>query len=370
MRICFVASEFFAYGAYGGYGRLVRTLCKGLAARGIETYALIRRCTPEAVADQPEVEMIDETRVIALPKGYFGRCRRRDLFRMPAADLYISMDPRFDSWLAMRANPASKHAILFGDPYPFREKWAIMAQDPANRSFLKKWITWAQFEGLQIFARRAVHGADGLFAHGLTVADRAAALYGLPKPPGFLPNPIDIPEGPIEKAAQPTVLFLARWDLQKRPEIFFALARKFPEARFVGAGAATDPARDAELRAQFAGIPNVVMPGRIVGEEKDRWLRESWILINTSIREGMPLSYQEALSYGCALLAPINADRLPEQFGHHVEGEAYQAGLHGLIEGDRWRTLGEAGREYMTRVHGFENAIEANLRAYQDLIDS
>lgn len=368
MRVCFVASEFFAYGLYGGYGKLVRTLAQGLAERGVETFALVPRAPAVGQAKQPDVEVLDGTTVIALERNYLSRVRHRKRYALPDADLYISMDPRFDSWMAMRQNPTKKHVILFGNPVSFSEKWGILSQDPANRAFLKKATTWVQFEGLQVFCRRAVRRADALFAHGRTVAEQAKLLYHLDRAPYFLPNPVRIPDSPIEKAREPTVLFLARWDLQKRPEIFFELARAFTKVRFIAAGAATNPDRDRLLREQYSGLPNVIMPGRIVGTEKDRWLRESWILANTSIQEGMPLAYQEALSYECALLAAIDADNLPSRYGYHITAENYAEGLEYLLQQDRWRELGRAGREYISRVHGFDAAMEANLQAYSAVI--
>ena len=40
MRICFVTPEIFAFGYYGGLGRLTRTLGSELVKRGIEVYVL------------------------------------------------------------------------------------------------------------------------------------------------------------------------------------------------------------------------------------------------------------------------------------------------------------------------------------------
>lgn len=368
MRVCYIANEFYAYGLYGGFGALLRSFCRGLNARGVETYALIRRYSEESVREQPEIEDIDGTTVIALPKGYAARCLRGDLFKLPDADLYVSMEARFDTLLAKRANPTKKHAILFGDPVDWSDFWSIRSQGADQLTHWKKLKTWAQFSALDAFRRRAAHSVDAHFAHGKEIAARAARIYGLKTLPDFLPNPIDIPEGPIDKSAEPTILFLGRWDLQKRPELFARFAESFPEVRFVMAGEATDPARDRELRNTFRRIPNIVLPGHISGAEKDRWLRESWILANTSVREGMPVSYLEALSYECALLSSVEANDLVGRFGRVTPDDDFASALTWLLENDRWRELGRRGRMQVQGTFAFDKAIDATMDAYQELI--
>lgn len=370
MRVCYIANEFFAYGIYGGFGALLRSFCRGLNARGIETYALIRRYTEEAIREQPDIEDIEGTTVVALPKGYAARCMRRDLFELPDADLYVSMEPRFDTLLAKRANPDKKHAILFGDPHDWPEFWAVARQDPQNNSAWSKWKLWAQHKTLDAFRHRAAHCVDAHFAHGHEIGLRASKLYGVNPQPTFLPNPIDVPEGPIEKAEQPTVLFLARWDLQKRPELFVRLARAFPTVRFVMAGSATDPEVDGKLRHTYQDIPNLVLPGHISGSAKDQWLRESWILVNTSVREGMPVSYLEALSYECSILSSLEADNLVSRYGCVSKDDNFANALTRLLENDRWRELGRQGRIHVEEVFEFDKAIDATVEAYRALIEA
>ena len=73
MHICYIANEFYGYGLYGGFGALLRSLCRGMNAQGVKTSALIRRYTPEAIAQQPDIEDIEGTTVYALPKSYAAR---------------------------------------------------------------------------------------------------------------------------------------------------------------------------------------------------------------------------------------------------------------------------------------------------------
>ena len=92
---------------------------------------------------------------------------------------------------------------------------------------------------------------------------------------------------------------MARWDRRKRPELFFELARRRPDVRFVAVGKGQDAEYDAELQAPLRGLPNLEMPGFIdqfTGTALSDLLGESWILANTAEREGLPTSFLEALA--------------------------------------------------------------------------
>ena len=43
MRVCFVVSEFFAWGKYGGFGSMARMLGKALLQRGVHVSAVVPR---------------------------------------------------------------------------------------------------------------------------------------------------------------------------------------------------------------------------------------------------------------------------------------------------------------------------------------
>lgn len=368
MRICYVVSEYFAWGQYGGYGTITRSVAEGLSRRGHEVFALVNKKTEQAKREQRDVESIAGVTVIGLPHSYVARLRRADLYRAPRADLYVSIDARFDSWLAMRRNPRAKHAIWMLDPMSFADYWAHHRSDPAAARPGEKLATRLAFEGLQLFGRRALHRADALFSQPRHPSRRTLALAGS-RPLHFAPNPVELPEEPIEKSDRPLVLFLGRFDWQKQPEDFFALARALPEVRFVAAGAASDPARDAALRAGAAGLANLELPGVVEGAEKDRLLRQAWILCNTSLREGLPRSFQEALAYGCALVAGVDPDRVVSRFGAIARDRDFAAALRSLLEGDRWRARGAEGHDYLRETHAPERALDTHESLYREVVE-
>ena len=89
-------------------------------------------------------------------------------------------------------------------------------------------------------------------------------------------------------------------------ELFFELARQCPDLEFVAVGGARDPLRDRALRERYGDIPNLRMTGVIdqftAPETWSEALGSSWILVNTSAREGLPTAFIEAAAHRCAIL--------------------------------------------------------------------
>jgi len=368
MRICYIVSEYFAWGQYGGYGTITRALADGLAARGHEVSALVPKKTPEAVREQKDVERVGDVTVVGLPHSYAKRLLRRDLYRLPRAELYVSIDARFDSWLAMQANPRAKHAIWLVDPMPFADYWERHRGDPTSARAGERWATRLVFETLRSFGRRAVKRADAIWSQPEQLPESARRVLALERPVRFAPNPLELPPGPLEKSERPLVLFLGRFDWQKQPESFFALAERFPEVRFVAAGAASDPELDERLRERQRGIPNLELPGVVTGDAKDALLRGAWVLCNTSLREGLPRSLQEALAYGCALVAAVDPDRLVSRFGVRAGDRDFERALRRLLEGDAWRARGAAGREHVRLTCETGRALDVHEALYRELL--
>jgi glycosyltransferase involved in cell wall biosynthesis len=185
----------------------------------------------------------------------------------------------------------------------------------------------------------------------------------------FLPTPVEVPEH-IEKAAEPTVCFVSRWDKRKRPEIFFELARTFPNVRFIAAGASRNPEWDAYLRETYGGLPNLEMAGFIdqfASNKLAQLLDKSWIMVNTAAREGLPNSFIEALAHGCALLSEVNPDGFASQYGYAVSDGNFTAGLRHLLDGDRWRGLAERGYNYVRDTFALDRAIARHLAIYSEM---
>jgi glycosyltransferase involved in cell wall biosynthesis len=218
----------------------------------------------------------------------------------------------------------------------------------------------------------AVKRAQGLYCAAEFLIPKTTAMYGLRRPPGFLPSPVVLPES-MPKADQPTVCYVGRWEGRKRVELFFELAERCPDVQFIAVGGARDPVRDRALRERYGRTPNLTMTGvldQFINPEWSAVLGRSWILVNSSLREGLPTTFIEAAAHRCAILSFADPDGFATRFGHHAEEGQLEAGLRTLLEGRRWRALGEAGRDYVERVFSIDNAMAAHDHAYLTAIEA
>ena len=87
--------------------------------------------------------------------------------------------------------------------------------------------------------------------------------------------------------------------------------------------------------------------------------------MNTSVREGLPTSFLEALANRCALLSSVDPGGVTQRFGYFARDDDFAAGLGALLEGDAWRARGAAGWEYVRESFEIESVIDRHLQVYQ-----
>ncbi len=358
MRVCLISVEIFAWGKYGGFGRATRIIGRELAKRGVQVIAVTPRRT-----GQGAVEILDGIRVLSFkPRDLLTASA---LFRQADADIYHSEEPSLGTYLAMRAMPDRKHIVTFRDPrdaQDWRTEFRLPSLNPAQ--VIANWL----YEDNPL-VRWAVRRAHARFAAAHMIIPKAQAKYGLETNPEFLPTPVEIPQR-IEKAPTPTVCFVSRWDKRKRPELFFELARSFPEVRFLAAGQSRNAEYDQYLRRAYGDLPNLELLGFIDqfrSNELSQLLGKSWILVNTAAREGLPNAFIEACAHGCAILSAVDPDGFASRFGYQARDDDFAAGLRYLLENDRWRSLAERGYQYVCETFSLDQAINRHLEVYEQL---
>jgi glycosyltransferase involved in cell wall biosynthesis len=359
MRLCLISVEIFAWGKYGGFGRATRTIGRELVSRGHEVYAVVPRRP-----GQGPVEILDGITVLSFPPNRPLAASR--LLRQADADVYHSCEPSFTTWLASMLLPQRAHMVTCRDPRDW-EDWKIEFAMP-SRSRLRVASNFLFENGPWV--RRAVQRADAVYAAADCLIPKSAAVYGLRVPPRFLPTPIPVPE-PTRKASVPTVCFVGRLDRRKRPELFLQLAEQFPMVRFIAAGASNDVAWDTALHRRYGGVRNLEMRGfvdQFSGVELQEILSQSWIVVNTSAREGLPNSMLEGAAHGCAILSSVDPDGFATHFGKHVTDDDFAAGLRHLLTADRWQQLGAAAAQYVERRFGTAMAVDEHIAAYEALL--
>jgi glycosyltransferase involved in cell wall biosynthesis len=359
MRVCFVCVEIFAWGKFGGFGRATRVIGRELVRRGHEVFAVVPRR-----ADQRAIETLDGITIYGYePRQLLDQTR---LFKEIDADIYHSQEPSFGTYLAQNAMPHKKHVITLRDTRMW-EDWKIEFNLPSlsRAQVIKNWL----YEDNPL-VHHAVRRADGLFAASHIVAARAVEKYHLAQPPALLPTPVQVP-AEVQKSSAPQVCYVGRIDRRKRPEVFFELAREFPEVNFIALGKGRDSHWEKTLTDTYNQLPNLTIKGFVnqfqAGEHAST-LSQSWVLINTSAREGLPNSMLEAAAYRCAILSSVNPDDFSSNFGYYAEKDDFSTGLTWLLADNRWKTQAEKGCQYILQNYEISKAIQQHLDVYRALL--
>lgn len=369
MRVCFVSPEYFSWGVYGGFGYLTKTLGSELADRGLDISVVTARRT-----GQKEVEVVDGVTVYGYPVNHNHRGLMRSLtsrlnslpyYKMASSEVYHSEAVSYGTIIAQKAVPNAKHIITFQDPYDLREWKRISLVDTRYRLTTRFKIR-LKIENMVL--SRACNCAFRLYSQARFIIPKAITLFNLNSKPVLLPNPVSIPRKRMIKADTPTVCFLARWDPQKRVELFLGLARRFAEVTFIAMGRSHDPLKDRELREKYSGVPNLVLTGFVSEEEKSLILEKSWGLVNTSIREALPVSFLEALAHETPIISGEDPDGLTSRYGFKVKNDNYAEELRRLIESKDRVKKGRMGRKYVERVHELDKVVGQHIKIYEDIL--
>jgi glycosyltransferase involved in cell wall biosynthesis len=182
--------------------------------------------------------------------------------------------------------------------------------------------------------------------------------YGVPPwRSTVLPNIIEPPSREIVKDPRPLVLFLGRLDPYKRPWIAVEIARRMPDVSFVFLGTNHFP----EYWSLDSPPPNVTLEGHLQDENKRAWLERAWLLLNTSIHEGLPVSFLEALAFEVPLVSCHDPASLATSFGRYIHRslgdgmdsvDLYVTAIRELIDDPAARhRLGEGGRAWTAGNH-------------------
>lgn len=353
LSLCLVATELFEWGRHGGIGMATRTIGAALVDRGLDVSVVVPRG-----AGQAPVEELDGMTVYGFPLWRYPLTG--SIYRRVNTDIYHSEGLSWGSVLALNSVPERRHIVTFQNPRT-REEWrALYRFYPMRRRLFN-----ALYRGQLV---EAAGRMDAVYCQSRDMIPKAKELYNIAEDPGFLPNPVDIPAMIPRKSGEPTVCFLGRFDGEKRPELFLELAERFPGVRFVAMGRANDESMDRALRRRYGGSTNVEMPGFISGDAKRHVLDEAWILVNTSVSEGFPVSFLEAAAHGCAILSPHDPEGFASRFGYYVEDGDLDAGLRFLLDSDRWKRKGEEGYAYVSEFHEKGRVMDMHITAYERLL--
>ncbi|HHX42839.1 MAG TPA: glycosyltransferase family 4 protein [Chloroflexi bacterium] len=355
--VCVLTSQYFAWGKYGGFGSMSRKLCEGLARRGYDVSVIVPRRAGQAPVEVLNGVAVHSFRALHLREAV-------QVIRSCRADIFHSQDPTLLTRLAQELAPNRAHIVTCRDPRDAHDWLIEFWYATARRRLLTpfNYMTESSF-----LVNEAVRRADAVFVPARFLQEKVRRMYRLRQPVGFLPNLIDVPECIPPKAECPTMVYVARWDKRKRPWLFLELAHRFPQYRFIAVGRAEDATYDATLRQQYGDAVNLEAPGFVdrftEAGRLERILSESWILVNTAAREGLPLTFLEASAYGCAILSAVDPDGFATQFGYHVTDDDFVRALEQLMA-QAPLEKGRLAHAYVRRTYENAMALDAHCRVY------
>ena len=360
LHVCLIASELLGWGKAGGYGFATRSIAQGLVAAGQRVTVVL----PCPLGKEPGRFELDGFEVIAYPRSELLRSGK--VFAALDADIYHSQEPSVASYFANKAVPHRVHLVTSRDPRLWRDWWVEFSHP--TFSYLRTLPTIAVYENPLTYA--AVRRADAVFVPAHYLVDKTTSKYRLKREARFMPTPIRVPES-VRKAEEATVCFVGRLDRRKRPELFLDLAEQFPDVTFKVAGASQDPAFENQLHQRYGHLPNLQFMG-FVDQFDDQRLSDlyskSWIMVNTAAREGLPNSFLEAAGHGCAIISELDPDAFVRSFGALASDGDYAKALRELLGGERWRSCGELGRNYVLQTNEPNIAIGKHLAAYRQAL--
>ncbi len=363
-------------------------------SRGRGGFGKIARTVASYFRDHPELG-IDVLFIHAFRQAPPDRCRAA-LDGIPLL-LRPHTRSRMSSWLAYRRLLTEERidVLLSIDlAPPFRGALLALAQVP-----LVVWAhdprtpeDWAEIDTLRIpgvphrpSLDRPVDNTFFRLEYGLArwagrplriaapaefVARKVPATYGVTPPTiHTLPVFLDVQEVPRVKAARPRVAFLGRLDPIKRPWILWELAKRLPHVEFICLGQAYYPYDRDGGWTPSQPPPNLHLLGHLDDPMRAELLASSWLLVNTSIHEALPMSFLEALVCETPIVSCQDAGGLVSRFGRYVgrfDGDGLQSvpsfvqAIQDLLDDPELRTrLGQEGRQWVLDQYNVQNFLTA-----------
>ncbi|MFN2493610.1 MAG: glycosyltransferase family 4 protein [Pyrinomonadaceae bacterium] len=370
MNLGIIANEFFSLeaGGRGGFGWAalqVSHLFNSRPEYGVDVLFLSRRfdlgkgAAPMQIHHTPLMGR-EGPRLTSLRK-----------LRAKKLDLLMMIDYRSSYRFFAAALPRTPIIVWARDPRSPEDVQKINTlRIPGGESLMPPGISEVDCTSLRSIVRmsRLLRRPIRFATPAPNLAVKVPGTYNVnPSVISFLPNIIDVNPDKIAKSAQPRVIFLGRLDPIKRPWLFAKLAEQFPEVEFCFMG-----------HSHFAGPgtwqpvalpPNVRLLGHVEGIEKLKLLASAWALVNTSIHEGLPVSFLEALACETPIISCQNPAELVSRFGVYVgrwDGDGLNAlphfaeALARLLSDQAARAkLGKEGRAWVNHMHSPARFLES-----------
>ncbi len=419
MNIGFVCSEYFSYGekkgkltptsVHGGFGFLTRTKAEYLASLGhdvhVFTYASSfdyeRNASDSFEENNVKIHLIPEReRVgkssISTGLNYILRSPRENNYFKETADKEDIRILQFEdtpTTLLMSKTDRAQKILVFQDPFDYYDTNLLIDSEHSylnllngGRQFytIKQAGSFPHEAAINLLHRknfvnpvRRIIGKSpslSIFTEADFIGAKVRTLFNLSYTPRTLRNPINVFDEARDKTDRPSFVWVGRWDPQKRPDTMLHLASRLPDYDFYMIGTATRGAKgyvsvEEKLSDEFSRYANIHILGFIDESSKRNYIGKSWGLINTSIREGLPITFLEALAEGTPIISYVDPDNYVSRFGIKVEynEKSFMQGIERAVSEKLFKKIGQEERSYASREHGLGAVMNKHIQIYKDL---
>jgi glycosyltransferase involved in cell wall biosynthesis len=323
-RVALLVDEFFGGWdtAIGGYGALARKyICRFIPNDEIQIDLLLHIHG----GMKTQQKLVDQTMIYRLPRQTLERQRWLD---RQAYNLFLSIEMTEPSFKILSEYESNTH-LLYWIQDPRDLKMYQPRLQTVNRI---KDDDWDYMKDVSVWMQEMIRLKRVSFiSQGESLSAIAREMFQIPEamPIQDLANPVEIGfeyrlnDPPKENR----IIFLGRLEAQKRVWIVCEIAKAMPHYEFYILGA-TGKGRDEAANAKTlkpylnpdgsSKIKNLHFTGHVDGNVKNHHIKTAKLVLNTSIWEGIPVSWLEALSYGTLIVSAFDRDNIVERFGTFV----------------------------------------------------
>jgi glycosyltransferase involved in cell wall biosynthesis len=175
-----------------------------------------------------------------------------------------------------------------------------------------------------------------------------------------IPSVYELPGNRAEKGD--LVLWVGTVHENKRPGLFFDLARRLPLRRFVMIGGpGADRGFYEAMKARASAIPNLEFKGFLPLAQVEPWFDQARVLVNTSTYEGMPNVFLQAWARGVPTVATVDVGVAEHRVAADLESLA--SSVQFCFDNPE---TGQACKAYFQRTHSSSSV----LARYNELFES
>ena len=421
MKIGIVCSEYFGNkvvdgkiiptSVHGGFGFLTKLKAESLVSMGHEvhvfTYATSydyeKKSSNEFIENKIHIHLIQQkvdvksNIILTGLHAVFHKPRANEDFKNIVKANCIEILQFEDTTMSLMLSVLSDvpKLLIFQDPFDFYDVNLLIDSErnyfnilqgksilydirKSDDSFPNEMvINWLHRKNFINPVRKLIEQSQFLkiYAESDFIGQKVQQMFDLKYTPETIRNPVTIVDQQKNKTGKPSFVWVGRWDTQKRPDMMLMCASELPEYDFYMIGTATRGPKDftsveKKLTEKFSKYSNVHILGFVDESTKREYIGRAWALINTSVREGLPITFLEAMAEATPIVSYVDPDNYVSRFGIKVDYtiESFKKGIEQSVREKLFERIGTAEREFIKEKHEIGVIMKKHLEIYNDIL--